>query len=168
MPSTPVFNASKLKKTCFKDIQEMFEEFVSALEFSEDIVRVIEGAKGADGGKGDKGDKGDNGDNGSNASTFSESSVVIPIPNGVTYVEIPATRINDDKFKIISKREIDPEAGSVGDDYPDFVAGDGYFALGPLVPDEQNDKTRMYFVFTSGISATPNADFALVWTKTNK
>ena len=162
---TPVFQASKLKKACFTDIQEMFEAFAASLVFSEDIVRVIEGAKGASGEKGDKGDNGDDGNDGETPVVYSETVTIIPIPNNVTYVEIPATRLNDDKFKIISKREINPETGSVGADYPVFVAGDGYFAMGPLVPDDQNNKTRLYVVFTAGITATPNDDFALVWTK---
>ena len=163
---TPVFKAGTLKKTCYSNTQELLEDFASNLFFTEDIVRTIEGAKGADG------------SNGADAvappvappnssSSYSESQVIIPIVNGSTYVEITSgVGVNNDKFKILSKREINPEAGSAGGDYPVFNPADGIVGVGCLVPDMQNNRTRVYFVFyPSTVAAVPNSDFVLIWTK---
>lgn len=163
---TPVFKAGTLKKTCYSSTQELLDDFAANLFFTEDIVRTIEGAKGADGADGADAIAPPSTPSQS-GSSYSESQVIIPIANGSTYVEITSgVNINNDKFKILSKREINPEAGSNGDDYPDFNSADGIVGVGCLVPDMQNNRTRIYFVFhPSSVTAVPNEHFVLVWTK---
>lgn len=160
---SPAFKAGTLKDACFNNPQEMLEAFAKALYFSEDVVKTLTGATGPAGADGADGLDAVSGSEGSSAS-YSETVTIIPISAGSTYVEIPDRGCTNDKFSILSKREVLAQAGPPA--YAAFVPADGIVGCGTLVEDEANNRTRMYFTFTpAAIVSVPNADFALIWIK---
>lgn len=163
---SPAFKAGTLKDSCFNNPQEMLEAFAKALYFSEDVVKTLKGATGPAGADGADGADGASGSSGG-SSGYSELVTLIPISSGSTYVEIPDTGLTNDKFSILSKREVDPVLSPPAPTaYPAFVPANGIVGCGTLVEDEANNRTRMYFTFTpAAIVAVPNADFVLVWIK---
>ena len=163
---TVILEAGTLDKTCFASEQERFESFARALVFRKDLIQLIEGAAGNDGSDGSDGTNGAQGPAGPAGPPLTPTVTHHLIPAGSTYIEITGVGVYVGNLEIKSRRNVgitydestDPPTAT----YVAFDPADGIVGVGTLVEDTTNGKTRVYFLFSAGITSTPNDDWFLV------
>lgn len=166
---TVILEAGNLDKTCFASEQERFEAFARSLVFRKDLIQLIQGAAGNDGSDGSDGADGAQGPPGPAGPALTPESVFYSIPAGSTYITVTGLSIYQGDLEIKSKRNVgityDESTDPPTQTFAAFDPADGIVGIGTLVEDLTNGNTRVYFLFSAGITSTPNDDFHLVHTK---
>ncbi len=150
--------AGKLPRSCYSSWQEFTDDLVKVLQIAQDTKEIIQGAKGDTGATGAKGNKGDVGPPGTNTNITTR---VFPIPTLGIYVQVP---IFDGWETSTYKIRYDGRIAPASDVVLPFDDEAGYIAVGTIVlVDGVPAPTafRVYFVFSPGIVAVPDANFIL-------
>ena len=155
----PLTVAGQLPKKCYKDLQEFVDDLSKILRIPIDTISIAQGATGQAGAKGNKGDKGDKGDRGEDGAKVSYDIQNFDIPNGATYLEIPAFDGWDKAFYSIHHKG---QLNSLNVDIPDFDPAAQVVSVGTIIQVYGTPVTliRVYFTFLT-VTAVPDADHTL-------
>ena len=155
--NTAPLQVGKLPKECYTNWQEFADDLAKVISFPQDTKQIIQGAKGDTGATGRRGPQGETGPPGTNTTLTPRA---IPIPAGVKYVSLPIfTNWEYSIFTIKYNGRFAPVSA-----VDPFDPDDGYIGVGTIVVEDgipTPTTIRVYFVFSPGITVTPDDNFIL-------